>query len=170
MCGGFSSITLAYQAAEQITEATNNGAVPAEIIYIGDHDPAGVLIDHSIEKELRRHVDSDVELNFHRIAITPEQIEEYDLPTKPRKAKDKRSLHVKETVEAEAMPPNIAEHLNDVGGRLNDQGTAMVFSAAVLIAQADGEIVSEEEALLKSIYKALGLTKSQAKNIRGSMP
>ena len=36
--GGFSSITLAYQAAEQISEATRYGAVPAEIIYIGDYE------------------------------------------------------------------------------------------------------------------------------------
>jgi len=105
--GGFSSITLAYQAAEQISRATNHRAVPAQIIYVGDYDPAGVLIDHSIERELRRHVDADVELNFHRIAITPEQIAEYDLPTKPRKAKDKRSKHIQGTVEAEAMPPRI---------------------------------------------------------------
>lgn len=107
--GGFSSITLAYQAAEQINEVAFQ--VPAEIIYIGDYDPAGVLIDQSIEKELRRHLEPWIELNFHRIAITPEQIEEYDLPTKPRKAKDKRSKHIKETVEAEAMPPNILRRI-----------------------------------------------------------
>ena len=107
--GGFSSITLAYQAAEQINlEAT---VKPAEIIYIGDYDPAGVLIDQSVERELRQHLDPDVELNFHRIAITAEQIEEYDLPTKPRKAKDKRSKHIEETVEAEAMPPNILRRI-----------------------------------------------------------
>ena len=109
--GGFSSITLAYQAAVQISEVARLRQVPAEIIYIGDYDPAGVLIDHSIEKELRRHIDADVDLNFHRIAITPEQIEEFDLPTKPRKAKDKRSKQVKETVEAEAMPPNILRRI-----------------------------------------------------------
>ena len=109
--GGFTSISLAYQAAEQITQATDHGVYPAEIIYVGDYDPAGVLIDKSIERELRKHVDPDVELNFHRIAITPEQIEQYDLPTKPRKAKDKRSQHVKETVEAEAMPAHILRQI-----------------------------------------------------------
>lgn len=68
----------------------------------------------------------------------------------------------------EATPPDIVEHLRSVGGRLNDRGKAMVFSAAILIAQADGEVGREEEVLLKSIYKALGLSKSQAKNIRAS--
>lgn len=102
--GGFSSITLAYQAAQFINQKTNYGERTAEIIYIGDYDPAGVLIDKSIEAELRQHLDSDVVMHFDRIAINEEQVEVYDLPTKPRKQTDKRSLHIKETVEAEAMP------------------------------------------------------------------
>ena len=109
--GGFSSITLAYQAAEEINLATDSGALPAEIIYIGDYDPAGVLIDRSIEAELRRHIDPDVDLRFHRIAITPEQIEHYNLPTKPRKKTDRRVLHITSTVEAEAMPAHILRQL-----------------------------------------------------------
>ncbi len=109
--GGFTSITLAYQAAESINEATKNGLLPAEIIYIGDYDPAGVLIDRSIESELREHIDPDVDLNFNRIAITSEQIGIYDLPTKPRKKTDKRARHITETVEAEAMPSHILRQI-----------------------------------------------------------
>lgn len=105
--GGFTSITLAYQAAEYINDATEDGAIPAHVLYIGDYDPAGVLIDQSIEKELRKHLDPDVDLTFYRIAITEEQIREYDLPTKPRKAGERRALHITETVEAEAMPARI---------------------------------------------------------------
>ena len=110
-CGGFSSITLAHEAALAIDHYTGRGTVPAEIIYIGDHDPAGVLIDVSLERELRQHIAPEVELNFHRIAITPEQIIEYDLPTKPRKAGDRRALHIRETVEAEAMPAGVMRQL-----------------------------------------------------------
>lgn len=102
--GGFTSLTLAYSSAMEINRATNNGQKDAHVIYIGDFDPAGVLIDLSIEKELRQHLHSAVDLSFHRIAITEDQIEQYDLPTKPRKAGDVRSRHVKHTVEAEAMP------------------------------------------------------------------
>ena len=109
--GGFSSITLAYNAAEQINRATDHGIHPAEIIYIGDYDPAGVLIDKSIEKELRKHLDPDVVLNFRRLAITEDQIEQYDLPTKPRKKTDKRVQQIKETVEAEAMPSHLMRQL-----------------------------------------------------------
>jgi hypothetical protein len=100
--GGFSSITLAYEAAQGIN-AVHRGR-EAVVFYVGDFDPAGVLIDEAIERELRTHLDSDVVLDFRRIAITEEQIERYDLPRKPRKLTDRRALHVTDTVEAEAMP------------------------------------------------------------------
>jgi hypothetical protein len=115
--GGFSSITLAYQAAEYINEATAyryEGSVlhkPAVILYVGDYDPAGVLIDVSLQKELQKHLHPDVILNFKRLAITEGQIIQYDLPTKPRKATDRRSPHVAETVEAEAMPARVLRQI-----------------------------------------------------------
>jgi hypothetical protein len=108
--GGFSSITLAYQAAEYIAHMTNDGR-PAVIFYVGDYDPAGVLIDVVLERELRRHLDPNVDLHFERIGITEEQIQAYDLPTKPRKAGDRRALHVAAMVEAEAMPAHILRQL-----------------------------------------------------------
>lgn len=109
--GGFSSLTLTYESACGIYSATNQGEKDANIIYIGDYDPAGVLIDQSIGKEIRNHLDGLVNVHFHRIAITDEQIEKYNLPTKPRKAGDKRARHIKKTVEAEAMPANIMKQL-----------------------------------------------------------
>jgi len=109
--GGFTSLTLAYQAAQYINVVAGRREVPAEIIYIGDYDPAGVLIDQDVEAKLRKHIDPHVDLNFHRLAITPEQIIEYDLPTKPRKAGEKRRPDIKETVEGEAMKPSILRGL-----------------------------------------------------------
>jgi hypothetical protein len=109
--GGFTSLTLAYEAAGFINSATLGGEKPAHIFYIGDYDPAGVLIDVAIERELRTHLEPRVELNFERIGITLDQIEALDLPTKPRKAGDKRALHIKSTVEAEAMPARILRRL-----------------------------------------------------------
>jgi hypothetical protein len=101
--GGFSSISLAYEAARAINYH-NEDRRPVVIFYIGDYDPAGVLIDVSLEKELRLHLDDDLEMEFRRLAITEEQVAAYDLPTKPRKKGDKRAPQVAATVEAEAMP------------------------------------------------------------------
>jgi len=40
-----------------------------------------------------------------------QQIQELDLPTKPRKEGDKRAAHIEHTVEAEAMPANLLRGL-----------------------------------------------------------
>jgi len=66
-----------------------------------------VLIDKNINKSIAGHLGDGFDFNFDRIAINPDQIQMYDLPSKPRKQSDKRSLHIKETVEAEAMPANL---------------------------------------------------------------
>jgi hypothetical protein len=88
----------------------NNQGVTT-VFYLGDFDPSGVLIDVSIERELRRHLKPTASLTFERIAITEEQIAEYDLPTKPRKEGDRRALHIEATVEAEAMPASVMREL-----------------------------------------------------------
>ena len=101
-CGGFPSKTFCYEAAICYSK-------PVSIIYIGDYDPAGVLIDATIMRELRKH--TNVEIDFKRIAITPEQIAEYNLPTKPRKESEKRSQHVTVAVEAESMRAGVMRGL-----------------------------------------------------------
>ena len=130
-CGGFSSISLAYQAAESIN-ARRDGK-PVVIFYIGDFDPAGVLIDVALERELRSHLRADVNMSFTRLGITSEQIEFYDLPGKPRKPGDRRALHVRETVEAEAMPAGILRRL------LRTEIEALLPADALAVAQAAEE-------------------------------
>ena len=98
--GGFASLSLVYSAAEYASHRARGR--PVEIVYVGDYDPAGVLIDDAIVDELRAHLPSEITL--HRIAITQEQIAKYDLPTKPRKEGEPRRRDIAETVEAEAMP------------------------------------------------------------------
>ena len=98
-CGGFASITLVHEAADDINEMDKDRVV---ILYIGDYDPAGVLIDQAVERELHEHC--NLEIQFRRLAVNPQQIRDYDLPTKPRKDTDRRRLDIRETVEAEAMP------------------------------------------------------------------
>ena len=101
--GGFASMTLTYDAAQHIEQeaSAKNSAV---IFYVGDYDPAGVLIDQSIEAELRKHLPDGFPLEFKRIAVNAAQVVEYALPTKPRKAGEVRRQDITETVEAEAMP------------------------------------------------------------------
>lgn len=104
-CGGFSSVSFVHSAAQEHNGSHDNR--PLQVFYIGDYDPAGVLIDTSLEKELLAHLSENIELRFERIGINADQIAEYDLPTKPRKETDRRSSQVERTVEAEAMPAHI---------------------------------------------------------------
>jgi hypothetical protein len=67
--GGFSSITLAYEAASEINDEVEADGKRVSIFYIGDYDPAGVLIDVALERELRQHLGPDVDLDFRRLAI-----------------------------------------------------------------------------------------------------
>jgi hypothetical protein len=135
--GGFSSLTLTYEAARYIDQVAVGK--PVTIFYVGDYDPAGVLIDKSIERELRAHLGPSVELAFTRLAISPEQIALLDLPQKPRKAGDKRAAHITGTVEAEAMPARLLRSL------LRDAVEALLPPGAIEVARAAEE--SEREGL-----------------------
>lgn len=108
-CGGFSSLSFAHYAAEQHNRSDD--ARPLVIYYVGDYDPAGVLIDRALERELRLHLRHSIDMNFVRIAINEEQIQAFDLPAKPRKKTDVRSKQIESTVEAEAMPAHILREL-----------------------------------------------------------
>lgn len=127
--GGFTSISLAAEAAAYINAQAQGR--PVWVFYIGDYDPAGVLIDLALERELRRHLAADVVLNFERVGITAAQIDLYDLPRKPRKWGDKRSLHVTETVEAEALPAGILRDL------LRSEIEALLPEHALAVAQVE---------------------------------
>lgn len=127
--GGFASLTLVWQSAEIIKEYA--AGRPAVILYVGDYDPAGVLIDVDIRNKLREHLGGEVDIDFRRIGITPEQIRVFDLPTKPRKAGDRRALHVQATVEAEAMPAHILR------GLLTAEIEALLPADAVTAAQIE---------------------------------
>lgn len=96
---GQSSETFVYESAQAI-EATGK---PTAVVYqLGDHDKTGVAAWNSIQKRLRGFVSNEIELKFERLAVTPEQIGEYDLLTRP----DKTDSGFGECVEVDAIEPN----------------------------------------------------------------
>ena len=132
--GGFSSLTLTYQAAEGIRHEADGR--PVRIVYVGDWDPAGVLIDQSVIANLRGHL-PDLDIQEIRIAIDEEQAAR--LPSKPRKDGERRRLDIRRTVEAEAMP----------AGELREllQRTVEAFMPAGALAAAKVAEESEREGL-----------------------
>ena len=112
--GGFGSLSLNYGAALQINEETRNGEIPARVFYVGDYDAAGLLIPEKNEKEVRSHLDPHVSMTWHRLAVNPDQIAAWNLPTKPSKAGERRMKHITQTVEAEAIAaPELRRMVHD---------------------------------------------------------
>lgn len=98
--GGFDSVTTKHNFAERISKFAG-----VMILHLGDHDPSGVHMFGSLDEDLTAFVDyygGDVELR--RIAVTPRQVVDMNLPTSPPKVTDNRSFSG-ETTQCEAIPP-----------------------------------------------------------------
>jgi hypothetical protein len=106
---GFSSGTALYNAADHF-KAQQAAGKEVYIYYFGDHDPSGVEIDNSAMRNLKN--DHGVDVNFQRLAVTPEHIKTYNLPTRPTKKTDSRSKNfLGESVEIDAMPMQVLRGL-----------------------------------------------------------
>ncbi len=104
---GYPSLSFLYEAADTIAGFNK----PTYLYYFGDHDPSGVDIPRTVEKRLREFAPYD-DISFERVAVTPEQIAELNLQTRPTKRKDSRSKKFKgESVEVDAIPPTVLKQL-----------------------------------------------------------
>jgi hypothetical protein len=111
---GYSSITFLKDAAEHIKDQGK----PTYIYHLGDYDPSGVNAGENIEEFLREYTGGDDfdlggifldedDFHFTRLAVTEEQIEEWDLPTRPTKQSDSRAARFgdERSVELDAIEP-----------------------------------------------------------------
>jgi hypothetical protein len=100
---GYASLSFLNAAAEAMAEEDR----PCYIYQLGDHDPSGVDAARHIEERLREMA-PDAEIHFERIAVTPEQIKEWDLPSRPTKASDPRTKNWEggDSVELDAIAPD----------------------------------------------------------------
>jgi hypothetical protein len=106
---GFSSGSSLHNAADGFRAQIEAGK-NVYIYYFGDHDPSGLAIDDSTVRNLKK--DHGVEVNFERIAVLPEHIEEYKLPTRPSKKSDSRTKKFQgESVEIDAMPMDVLRQM-----------------------------------------------------------
>jgi hypothetical protein len=98
---GFSSLSFLHGAAQTILAEDK----PSYLYYFGDYDPSGLVIPQTIERDLREFAPG-ADITFERVAVTPAQIEEYKLQTRPTKRTDSRSRNFKgESVEVDAILP-----------------------------------------------------------------
>lgn len=106
-CRGYPSISFLHSAAEDIKEIGK----PTYLYYFGDYDPSGLDITRSTERGIRELAPTS-EIYFERVAVTEEQIAEFNLLTRPTKKSDPRSCKFKgESVEVDAIKPSTLRQL-----------------------------------------------------------
>lgn len=100
---GYASLTFLATAAEAIEEQDR----PTYIYHLGDFDPSGVNAGEKIE-EILRELAPSADIYFERLAVTPDQIEEWKLPSRPTKTTDTRARKFgkAESVELDAIHPD----------------------------------------------------------------
>jgi hypothetical protein len=99
---GYSGITFLHDAAMQLPRDRKSF-----VYHLGDFDPSGVDAAEKIEEDLRGWAPAGADMRFQRIAVTEEQIEEWDLPSRPTKTSDSRyeRFGSDESVELDAIDP-----------------------------------------------------------------
>ena len=103
---GYCSETFAHEMACAI----NAAGKPVVVYQLGDHDPSGVGAWADFQK-MRRFAPA-AEVEFTRLAVTPEQIETMALPTRPTKSTDTRARSFTgESVEVDAIPAPVLRSL-----------------------------------------------------------
>jgi hypothetical protein len=100
---GYSSLSFLHDAALDLDPAKGNF-----IFHLGDYDPSGVNAGEKIDETLRELAPAGTEIIFERLAVTPEQIEAWNLPTRPTKASDSRAASFESdvSVELDAIEPD----------------------------------------------------------------
>jgi hypothetical protein len=119
VCRGYPSMSFLHSGAAAITSRDTRTV----IYYFGDRDPSGLDIDRFIrhgigeaiwsmvasdQREETPEEEFDLWADFERVAVTEEQIIEWDLPTRPTKASDSRAKRFDgdASVELDAIPAN----------------------------------------------------------------
>lgn len=85
---GYSSCSAMYDSYNRIEYHTKQNL---HILYCGDHDPSGLDMIRDITERLMRFGLSDIDIKH--VAITKEQIKEYNPPPNPAKLSDTRATN-----------------------------------------------------------------------------
>lgn len=101
---GFSSVSFVYAAAEEIKLIDK----PTFIYMFSDHDPSGVMVAQAIERRMR---DFGVKAEFIRPCLTPDQIDEYSVTTRPTKQSNHSKQFRGASAELDALHPRILKQI-----------------------------------------------------------
>jgi len=108
--GGFNGLTDKHETAERLARQRK----PCIVFHVGDLDPSGLAIVDALAEDvtlmargIARRRGRDALVQFIRVAVTEDQVAEHGLPTAPQKGSDNRGEWMDETVQCEALPPDV---------------------------------------------------------------
>ncbi len=136
VCRGYSSTTFLYEASEYLKTLGK----PAYIYHFGDFDPSGVDAAYKVRDGLAKH---GAQINFERMAVTPEQITQWRLPSRETKQTDPRTARWGDmpSVELDAVPaPTLRALVQDCIERHLDPA---VLAATRRIEKAEKDTLAE---------------------------
>ena len=144
------SRTAIYESYERFAKKIDEGK-DCFLYYAGDFDPSGLSIYSSLVKRIRKHGNTGKYITFERVALTPAQIEEYNLPSDPAKRKDpnyKRFIdeYGDGVVELDSLPPDVLRNLikECIEGRLDrglfEQAQKIEFKEQAILQTLDIQI------------------------------
>ncbi|MCT9094241.1 hypothetical protein N4G70_36180 [Streptomyces sp. ASQP_92] len=102
--GGFDGLAGKHDAAERAIA----GGKETCILHIGDYDASGEWILTALAEDVTAFAaGGGAEVEFVRVAVTPEQVEIYQLPTALPSVTDRRSFSGSTTTQAESLTPDV---------------------------------------------------------------
>lgn len=130
-CRGYTSLSEMFGAASRLRDHSMNGQIPY-ILHFGDHDPSGIDMSRDIHDRLADTFYADHE--FCRVALTMDQIHEFNPPPNPAKVKDSRfksyrKLYGDESWELDALNPSSFRDL--IEDRIGSLKNKKLFDAQV---------------------------------------
>lgn len=109
-CKGYPSLTSMYDTAGRMKDHAEKQCI---ILYLGDHDPSGMDMYDNIKKQMNTF---NAVVDVVWIALSMEQIEQYNPPPNPAKQNDTRYKKYAEAYgahswELDALPPDVLSKL-----------------------------------------------------------
>jgi hypothetical protein len=107
-CKGYPSDSVLWEGAQNMIRQSRTGHIPV-VLHLGDHDPSGLDMTRDLQDRLTLF-GADVEVQ--RIALTMDQIDQYNPPPNPAKTTDARfegymAEYGDESWELDALPPDV---------------------------------------------------------------
>lgn len=112
-CRGYVSQSEMWAAAQRLNEQTRRGK-DIVLLHLGDHDPSGIDMSRDIRE--RNVLFENFNMEFHRLALNMDQIDQYAPPPNPTKLTDSRSTGYidrfgLECWELDALEPRVITNL-----------------------------------------------------------